>query len=264
MGNMNNGNGGLVCAHCRQYGFECTFFLPITETRFKKKYQREAEEAAAAAAAVAAASGANGVMRAHAYACRAYGVGHPAYPGMMVAQPYMGALHNPTGFHAMQSGMSQQAWGTRVVPQQTQSSHFPRGSSQQLTGLPQPQQQLQHSNSAPTVPMIPQRRSPSHTPPPDTRVLGPTSIAYIVHSTAFIPGAAIEAHDIKHNQTFEVGASGDGIIRFHRARRIAGADADKSATPTAADLDEEEVTRIPESIKGRLAGDVAESGQHLF
>lgn len=23
--------------HCKQYGFECTFFLPITETRFKKK-----------------------------------------------------------------------------------------------------------------------------------------------------------------------------------------------------------------------------------
>ncbi|KAL0946728.1 hypothetical protein HGRIS_012908 [Hohenbuehelia grisea] len=26
-----------VCQHCRQYDFECTFFLPITETRFKKK-----------------------------------------------------------------------------------------------------------------------------------------------------------------------------------------------------------------------------------
>ncbi|KAK2466686.1 hypothetical protein APHAL10511_000944 [Amanita phalloides] len=25
------------CQHCKQYGFECTFFLPITETRFKKK-----------------------------------------------------------------------------------------------------------------------------------------------------------------------------------------------------------------------------------
>ena len=26
-----------VCQHCKQYLFECTFFLPITETRFKKK-----------------------------------------------------------------------------------------------------------------------------------------------------------------------------------------------------------------------------------
>lgn len=30
-----------VCQHCKQYGFECTFFLPITETRFKKKKMEE-------------------------------------------------------------------------------------------------------------------------------------------------------------------------------------------------------------------------------
>lgn len=30
-----------VCQHCKQYGFECTFHLPITETRFKKKKQDE-------------------------------------------------------------------------------------------------------------------------------------------------------------------------------------------------------------------------------
>ncbi|KAG6335854.1 hypothetical protein ID866_3244 [Astraeus odoratus] len=34
-----------LCQHCKQYGFECTFFLPITETRFKKK--KLEEEAAA-------------------------------------------------------------------------------------------------------------------------------------------------------------------------------------------------------------------------
>ncbi|WVR08635.1 hypothetical protein IAU60_005691 [Kwoniella sp. DSM 27419] len=30
-----------ICAHCKQYDLECTFFLPITETRFKKKRQAE-------------------------------------------------------------------------------------------------------------------------------------------------------------------------------------------------------------------------------
>ena len=40
-----------ICQHCKQYSFECTFFLPITETRFKKK--RQEEEAAAAVAAAA-------------------------------------------------------------------------------------------------------------------------------------------------------------------------------------------------------------------
>ncbi|KAF9532200.1 fungal-specific transcription factor domain-containing protein [Crepidotus variabilis] len=41
-----------VCQHCKQYGFECTFFLPITETRFKKKkLEEEAEKEKVAAAA---------------------------------------------------------------------------------------------------------------------------------------------------------------------------------------------------------------------
>ncbi|KAF9448024.1 hypothetical protein P691DRAFT_705734 [Macrolepiota fuliginosa MF-IS2] len=38
-----------ICQHCKQFSFECTFFLPITETRFKKK---KLEEEAAVAAAV--------------------------------------------------------------------------------------------------------------------------------------------------------------------------------------------------------------------
>ncbi|KAJ6525597.1 fungal-specific transcription factor domain-containing protein [Mycena capillaripes] len=31
------------CQHCKQYAFDCTFFLPITETRFKKKKLEEDE-----------------------------------------------------------------------------------------------------------------------------------------------------------------------------------------------------------------------------
>ncbi|SJX64547.1 related to ASG1-activator of stress genes [Sporisorium reilianum f. sp. reilianum] len=269
LGSLNNGNGGLVCAHCRQYGFECTFFLPITETRFRKKYQREAEEAAAAAAA-AAASGATGLASAQVgMHAGGYAVGHPAYPGMMMAQPYMGALHNPAGFHAVQSSLAQQqGWRARVPSQQQpHASHVNHVVAQQPRQQQQQQQKLakfppQRQLSLPNPATQQQRRSPSHTPPPDTRVLGPTSIAYLVHSTAFIPGGALEAHDIKHNQTFEVGASGDGIIRFHRAKLGArsGSEADKAAAAAGSSTDgeEEEVTRIPESIKGRLAGDVAE------
>ncbi|KAJ7109518.1 fungal-specific transcription factor domain-containing protein [Mycena epipterygia] len=32
------------CQHCKQYAFDCTFFLPITETRFKKKRLEEENE----------------------------------------------------------------------------------------------------------------------------------------------------------------------------------------------------------------------------
>lgn len=30
-----------LCSHCKQYNYDCTFFLPIQETRFKKKRQEE-------------------------------------------------------------------------------------------------------------------------------------------------------------------------------------------------------------------------------
>ncbi|PWY98755.1 hypothetical protein BCV70DRAFT_145768, partial [Testicularia cyperi] len=240
VGSINNGNGGLVCAHCRQYGFECTFFLPITETRFKKKYQREAEEAAAAAAAAAAsAASASGLA--------AQRMGLPGYAMSYGAQP-PGVM--------MMGGANTQHFGA-FVPTQIRSSlsqEWPRKSSLNLhrptSAHPFGQQQ-----------QTPQRlaggsnRSSPGTPPPDTRVLGPTSIAYIVHSTAFVPGAAIEAHDIKHNQTFEVGASGDGIIRFHKPRKVEGQDA---ALVKSNEVEEEDEIRIPEFIKGRLAQDVGE------
>ncbi|KAH9484390.1 Acetamidase regulatory protein [Psilocybe cubensis] len=48
-----------ICQHCKQYGFECTFFLPITETRFKKKKLEEeaAEKDKAASGADASKTG---------------------------------------------------------------------------------------------------------------------------------------------------------------------------------------------------------------
>lgn len=49
------GNDAPICAHCKQYNIECTFFLPITETRFKKR--RAANDEAASPHAVKTASG---------------------------------------------------------------------------------------------------------------------------------------------------------------------------------------------------------------
>ena len=36
-----------ICQHCKQYGVACTFYLPITETRFKKKRMEESAPAVA-------------------------------------------------------------------------------------------------------------------------------------------------------------------------------------------------------------------------
>ena len=86
-------------------------------------------------------------------------------------------------------------------------------------------------------------------PPPDSSVLGPTSIAYLVHSTAFVPSAALEDHDIQNHQTFEIGSSGDGIIKFHKIPRARGSVSSDEELPNL---------QTPEVVRAQLAGDVAE------
>ena len=119
-GDPNNGNGGLTCAHCRQYGFgecsrrcaeapgssrlaECTFFLPITETRFKKKHEREREEAAQMAAAHALAqsrAGLGGGMYPSAGAPRL------PVPGMPGSLPPLSGIAGRYAGYGVTSGLS--------------------------------------------------------------------------------------------------------------------------------------------------------------
>lgn len=84
-----------LCAHCKQYNYDCTFFLPIQETRFKKKRQEED----------ASLQG------------RTYGPGHPGHPGERsetrvevrtfgpTSVPFMinstAALHVPVDVHGL-------------------------------------------------------------------------------------------------------------------------------------------------------------------
>ncbi|KAJ7063420.1 fungal-specific transcription factor domain-containing protein [Mycena amicta] len=90
-----------TCQHCKQYHFECTFFLPITETRFKKKRTEDEDKA------------------------------------------------------------------------------------------PAEQQR-------------------------DSSVLGPTSTAHLLHSTASISSRIYENYDSRYHHTFEVSKSGDGLIRIQQ------------------------------------------------
>jgi hypothetical protein len=194
-GDPNNGNGGLTCAHCRQYGFSCTFFLPITETRFKKKREREAEAAAAAAASRFPHSG-SGAM---------FGAGGGSRSGV---SPH-GSAGSPLGASLHASVSAAQEWPPRKHVQHLSgpwdsragdnSSHSPgmaMANIGQGTGPIGPSLGQRLDRLAPPM-------SNDHGPPPgndqgqppDTRVLGPTSLAYIVHSTAFVPGSAIEAHE---------------------------------------------------------------------
>lgn len=262
LGDPNNGNGGLTCAHCRQYGFECTFFLPITETRFKKKREREAEELAAAAAASGHPHYAHGMPFP---AQQVTGGGRPFLPGVLGYPPSSNLPDlrpplNQGAFGAPPLGRASMLESPAVRISSTQEWPRPPDSANGFSNNANRDHQAAAMSRSPShintkqPQLIPDGTSAPHKkddpPPGDTRVLGPTSIAYIVHSTAFVPGAAIEEHDLKHHQTFEVGASGNGIIKFHKPP--------KGAIVSAEDADDIDVARIPESIRGRLAGDVAE------
>ncbi len=314
-------DGLNLCVHCKTYNLECTFYLPISETRFKKKRDRERELEEAAAVQqhqhhhlhqvhqhqqqqqhlppfpnpfqnpgarflppLRAASSSEW-MRA----------GQPA-PGSQAptssasaAAAAVAAAGQPFGFPHWQQQQQQQQQGPQSS-QQGQPSFRPPGAGPLLPPLTPPVATMDHnatrttkgpaavvalhsgqhraaSDSTAGRPGSASPRSASgggprsaasgaeaQPPPPDSSVLGPTSIAYLVHSTAFVPSAALEDHDIRHHQTFEIGASGDGIIKFHKMPRPRN-------TSTTSSSDEDlaaQTLELPEVVRSRLAGDVAE------
>lgn len=247
LGDPNNGNGGLTCAHCRQYGFECTFFLPIAETRFKKKRDREAEELAAAAA--------NQLQGFPASQTQTQATMHPFQVSNFPQTPIAFHGHHLPP-HAKIIGINTRANLNSAPVRISSTQEWPRPKQRSPSPLSRANTSSRTdigSSSDSSLSRSGRANLPAYDQPPppgDTRVLGPTSIAYIIHSTAFVPGAAIEEHDLKYNQTFEVGASGNGIIKFHKPP--------KGAVANAEDADDTEVLFTPEVIRGRLAGDVAE------
>lgn len=139
-----------ICQHCKQYSFNCTFFLPITETRFKKK--RVEEEAAAVAAATSA------------------GSSHPT-----------------------------------SHPQTTPPTPILDGSPNYATHVhPHPHPHL-HTHASPHS-STPQSKG-------EVKIYGPTSLSFLVHSTATIPVRTMENYDSRYHQTWQVGASGEGFIQ---------------------------------------------------
>ncbi|KAE8223279.1 hypothetical protein CF319_g3672 [Tilletia indica] len=339
-GDPNNGNSGLTCAHCRQYGFECTFFLPITETRFKKKREREREAELAAKAAAARppllsgpsplgspystipggpagaaalyrtssggsfftpgggsmASGSStggipvtiarhlpptaGPLGPGPSSAPLSGMVHPLAPGAGAAGAARYASYESSPpLNSISAGgrIASQEWppppplplpsagGSSLgqvpsVPTPSYRSTWREVGKGPLVGESAAASGGYYGGGRDTAPVPPRKDSPGQRPdastgsvlqPPDARVLGPTSIAYIVHSHPFVPGAAIEAHDIKHHQTFEVGASGDGIIKFNRPPRRTSA--------ASGEDDEQELTAATEVALAANAAEEASS-----
>lgn len=59
-------------------------------------------------------------------------------------------------------------------------------------------------------------------------ILGPTSLAHLVHSTAFMPPEAFVEHNRRARLSLQVSANGDGVIRFHSSASASKDDHDRS------------------------------------
>ncbi|KAL5635417.1 hypothetical protein ACGC1H_004269 [Rhizoctonia solani] len=127
-----------ICQHCKQYSFNCTFFLPITETRFKKKRVEEEQGSGTSTSAT----------RPNAT---------PPTPSLDV--------HSHSHTH----------------------THPPPPTQNQLQQPPQSKGEV--------------------------KIYGPTSLSFLVHSTATIPVRTMESYDTRYHQTWQVGASGEGFIQ---------------------------------------------------
>ncbi|GAA5892827.1 hypothetical protein JCM8208_004098 [Rhodotorula glutinis] len=172
-----------LCTYCQKHKLDCTWFLPISETRFKK--QREKEEAVKASASAAAAAVALPTAATSATLARQQGRVDDTPP---VPSPTLSANANavagPSGVPSGGGG------GGHNVPKQ---QIFPIDAYNRSASSPDSQQ--------PSGP----RKEP--------RIVGYTSISHLMHSTSTFPTERMIPVDFKYSQKLSVNEIGDGFIR---------------------------------------------------
>ncbi|GAA5835100.1 hypothetical protein JCM9279_007200 [Rhodotorula babjevae] len=172
-----------LCTYCQKHRLDCTWFLPISETRFKK--QREKEEAVKASASAAAAAVALPTAATSATLARqqAHVEGTPPVPSPSLSAG-VNAVAGPSGTQVAPGG------GGHNVPKQ---QIFPIDAYNRAASSPDSQQ--------PSGP----RKEP--------RIVGYTSISHLMHSTSTFPTERMIPVDFKYSQKLSVNEIGDGFIR---------------------------------------------------
>ena len=87
--------------------------------------------------------------------------------------------------------------------------------------------------------LLSQELTPNSSRPP-----GPTSISFLLHSTATIPPHTFDNYDLRHHTAFEISSSGDGLIKVYHPPR--------SSDPNSPSFN------IPSGIESRLPSDIIE------
>lgn len=239
---------------CCQNGLDCTFFLPITETRWKKRRTDPSNATADGGESLTTKSAAP------AASASTKGNGHPK----STAQPTVSApkgvadvkgekqdgssalgmsprLQQLTvdGFQQSPSTSHLSPAATRPpppLPSQLSHTYTPAQAGPSGLGPPHPRfhSQISHpyASKPPPPPPPPRHSAPySKTSPASgggstsstsvadrthdrlARIHGPTSIPFLIHSSAAIPPSIWERYDLKHHTTWEISAGGDGVVK---------------------------------------------------
>ncbi|KAG9017187.1 hypothetical protein FRB90_001453, partial [Tulasnella sp. 427] len=203
-----------LCQHCQQYRYDCTFYLPITETRFKKK---RLEEAAAASATEGSSGDVKPVISRGPSGDDAtmVSVGRGTGDTVMSNKGESSKEVKIYGeFFIYTSYAYVQGWSMPAAFGCGGEWMYPPGEAgmARLTtpaGLSRPPRQAMLIAFAVSL----SRPSLLPSAPFWNVGLGPTSLSFIMHSTPSIPVKAFENYDARYQETWEVSKTGDGFIQ---------------------------------------------------
>lgn len=203
-----------------QNSLECTFFLPITETRWKKKKPDGTPAGGGAGPAPMQGVKAEGQPPAPSLSAP-----HPpapqqqqeARPRPTAQLPYMqppppanyyNHFATPTAKHLAPNAAQP------LGPPHTIFQHAakPPASPQPRQIKPSPAAS-HYSGSASGSTGYPSSSAADRTHDRLARIHGPTSIPFLIHSSAAIPPSIWERYDLKHHTTWEISAGGDGVVK---------------------------------------------------
>ncbi|GAA5829418.1 hypothetical protein JCM3766R1_001091 [Sporobolomyces carnicolor] len=215
-----------ICTYCSKHHLDCTWFLPISETRFKKQREKEELEkqtvdAARAAVDLPTATSSTTLALQNQQQARDQ-TSPPSLPNPPSSHvptftsshsepstsqhPYLSAHVQPPPANYSQPQTHQQ------YPSRPPSSTFPATSAIRSDRYQSPQMPSPGSEGLGATPTsFP--HSSNFYPRKEPRIVGYTSISHLMHSTSTFPTERIIPLDFKYSQTLSVDERGDGFIR---------------------------------------------------
>ncbi|SCZ98232.1 BZ3500_MvSof-1268-A1-R1_Chr3-2g06236 [Microbotryum saponariae] len=183
-----------ICVHCHSHHTACTWFLPIAETRNKRSKPKQADDPSSAVAASQLAA----LSQAH---HRASSAGSQS-----VASPHTSSSIGQYHYEAHPSSANRPSFSSTTPL----AGHLPT--------------QMQTQGNQDSDPFRRNR---------EMRIVGPTSISHLMHSTSTFPAERLNSVDSKYSQSLTVDETGDGFIRINGGGDYTGEAGGPDAHPQA-------------------------------